>query len=86
MSHIVAIFHTDDLSLQFFTQYDDGDCANLSAQAMLDELHETGQSVERLPEVGECILVDPPAPRLHRAHRHIWRDGDGLHETWERVK
>jgi hypothetical protein len=74
-----------------------------------------------LPEVGECILVDPPAPPVepppidwwlaqrsdgelfrytarHGAAEvayydhytgvigHIWRDDDGLHETWERVK
>jgi hypothetical protein len=121
MSHIVAIFgRFTGGSPLYSVAHSIGLCDDHDILGVCNAIAGTGQSVERLPEVGECILVDPPAPPVEpppidwwMAQRddravsrgcgmdvrrwasmpgytgvigHIWRDDDGLHETWERVK
>jgi hypothetical protein len=122
MSHIVAIYRRSKFTdYPFLILRHNGTFGFWSHDQAREELDVCGQSVDWLPEVGECILVDPPAPPvepppidwwLSQRHDaalfrcdtrldatniaradyctglvgHIWRDDDGLHETWERVK
>ena len=56
--HIVAIYLTEHM--RYEVMFSDGVRSGRNGSEALQMITSHNQHVDRLPEVGECILVDPP--------------------------